>query len=90
MAVDHAEDQHQDPTASRWKPLSFSGVFARHSRDQYKDMIEAHGGTQFRLDIRLHSRRRQYGPGKVSKHQARRSPSRQRDTFLEVVSQPDE
>lgn len=39
------EEQHQQ-TTDKLKDLTFviSGVFARHSRDQYKEMIELNGG----------------------------------------------
>ncbi len=40
-----SEDQHQH-TTDKLKDLTFviSGVFTKHSRDQYKDMIELNGG----------------------------------------------
>lgn len=72
------------------KSIIISGVFARHSRDEYKNMIVAHGGK----NVGSISKKTDYvlagenmGPSKLEKAQKLGIPVIDEDTFLEMISQ---
>ncbi len=92
MAVDHTE-QASGSDRLAGKTFVISGVFARHSRDQYKDMIEAHGGRNSgsiskKTDFILAGDN--MGPAKYEKASKLGIPIINEDTFLEMINQPDE
>lgn len=70
------------------KSIVISGVFARHSRDEYKAMIEAHGGK----NVGSISKKTDYvlagenmGPAKLEKAQKLGIPIINEDTFLTMI-----
>lgn len=72
------------------KTFVISGVFARHSRDEYKAMIEAHGGK----NVGSISKKTDYvlagenmGPAKLEKAGKLGIPIINEDQFLEMISQ---
>lgn len=71
------------------KSIVISGVFAHHSRDQYKAMIEAHGGKNVgsiskKTDFILAGEN--MGPAKLEKAQKLGVPIVSEDEFLAMVS----
>ena len=72
------------------KTFVISGVFARHSRDEYKTMIEAHGGK----NVGSISKKTDYvlagenmGPAKLEKAGKLGIPIINEDQFLEMIKQ---
>lgn len=72
------------------KSIVISGVFAKHSRDQYKAMIEAHGGK----NVGSISKKTDYvlagdnmGPAKLEKAAKLGIPVIDEDTFLSMLPQ---
>lgn len=72
------------------KTFVISGVFARHSRDEYKAMIEAHGGK----NVGSISKKTDYvlagenmGPAKLEKAGKLGIPIINEDQFLEMINQ---
>lgn len=70
------------------KSLVISGVFARHSREEYKKMIEAHGGK----NVSSISKKTDYvlagenmGPAKLEKAGKLGIPIIDEDTFLKMI-----
>ncbi len=88
MAV--AEDIAAEPVSDvlAGKAFVISGVFARHSRDEYKAMIEAHGGK----NVGSISKKTDYilagenmGPAKLEKAQQLGIPIIDENQFLEMI-----
>lgn len=88
MAV--AEDIAAGPVSDvlAGKAFVISGVFARHSRDEYKAMIEAHGGK----NVGSISKKTDYilagenmGPAKLEKAQKLGIPIIDENQFLEMI-----
>lgn len=88
MAV--AEDITAGPIsdALAGKSIVISGVFSKHSRDEYKAMIEAHGGK----NVGSISKKTDYvlagenmGPAKLEKAQKLGIPIINEDTFLAMI-----
>ncbi len=72
------------------KSFVISGVFSRHSRDEYKAMIEAHGGK----NVGSISKKTDYilagenmGPSKLEKAQKLGIPIINEDEFLSMIGQ---
>lgn len=72
------------------KSIVISGVFARHSRDEYKAMIEKHGGK----NVGSISKKTSFilagdnmGPSKLEKAQALNIPIMNEDEFLAMVGE---
>lgn len=70
------------------KSIIISGVFSHHSRDEYKKMIEAHGGK----NVGSISKKTDYvlagenmGPAKLEKAQKLGIPIIDEDTFLKMI-----
>lgn len=89
MAV--AEDIAAGPVsdALAGKSIVISGVFAKHSRDEYKEMIEAHGGK----NVGSISKKTDYvlagenmGPAKLEKAQKLGIPIINEDDFLAMIN----
>lgn len=71
------------------KSIVISGVFARHSRDEYKDMIEKHGGK----NVGSISKKTDYvlagdnmGPAKLEKASKLGIPIIDENTFLDMIN----
>ncbi|MCH5219446.1 MAG: NAD-dependent DNA ligase LigA [Muribaculaceae bacterium] len=71
------------------KSIIISGVFSHHSRDEYKKMIEAHGGK----NVGSISKKTDYvlagdnmGPAKLEKAQKLGIPIIDEDTFLKMIA----
>ena len=88
MAV--AEDIAAGPVSDALEGKSFviSGVFSKHSRDEYKALIEAHGGK----NVGSISKKTDYvlagenmGPAKLEKAQKLGIPIINEDTFLTMI-----
>lgn len=80
---------HTDKLAG--KSIVISGVFAQHSRNEYKAMIEQHGGTNVssisnRTSFILAGR--DMGPAKLEKAKKLGVPIVDEDTFLEMIESP--
>ena len=80
-------DKLQDKSM-QGKSIVISGVFARHSRDEYKAMIEKHGGK----NVGSISKKTSFilagdnmGPSKLEKAQALNIPIMDEDEFLAMV-----
>ncbi len=74
------------------KSIVISGVFNHHSREDYKKMIEAHGGKNVgsisaKTDYVLAGEN--MGPSKLEKAQKLGIPIINEDQFLEMVDKPD-
>ena len=72
------------------KSIVISGVFTRHSRDEYKAMIEKHGGK----NVGSISKKTSFilagdnmGPSKLEKAQALNIPIMNEDEFLAMVGE---
>ena len=70
------------------KSFVISGVFSRHSRDQYKEMIELNGGKNLssisgKTDYVLAGDN--MGPSKLEKASKLGIPIIDEDTFLEMI-----
>jgi len=83
-------DEQQQGGSEKLKDLTFviSGVFAKHSRDQYKDMIELHGGK----NSSSISKKTSYilagdnmGPEKLKKAESLGVPIIDEDTFWKMI-----
>jgi DNA ligase (NAD+) len=83
-------EEQQQGGSEKLKDLTFviSGVFAKHSRDQYKDMIELHGGK----NSSSISKKTSYilagdnmGPEKLKKAESLGVPIIDEDTFLKMI-----
>jgi len=85
-----AEDSDADTgTQLAGKSIVISGVFAHHSRDEYKQMIERHGGK----NVGSISRKTDFvlagenmGPAKLEKARTLGIPVIDEDTFLEMLN----
>ena len=80
---------HTDKLAG--KSIVISGVFAQHSRNEYKAMIEQHGGTNVSSISSKTSfilAGRDMGPAKLEKAQKLGVPIVDEDTFLEMIESP--
>lgn len=80
---------HTDKLAG--KSVVISGVFAQHSRNEYKAMIEQHGGTNVSSISSKTSfilAGRDMGPAKLEKAQKLGVPIVDEDTFLEMIESP--
>ncbi len=87
MSTDYVEAEKGDALAG--KSFVISGVFARHSRDEYKAMIEANGGR----NVSGISKKTDYvlagenmGPAKLEKATALGIPVIDEEQFLEMIS----
>lgn len=72
------------------KAIIISGVFARHSRDEYKKIIEQHGGK----NVSSISRKTDYvlagenmGPAKLEKAKSLNIPILDEETFLRMIGE---
>lgn len=83
-------EEQQQGGSEKLKDLTFviSGVFAKHSRDQYKDMIELHGGK----NSSSISKKTSYilagdnmGPEKLKKAESLGVPIIDEDAFLKMI-----
>lgn len=90
MAVDSAIAAGPLSDTLAGKTFVISGVFARHSRDEYKAMIEAHGGK----NVGSISKKTDYvlagenmGPAKLEKAGKLGIPIINEDQFLEMINQ---
>ena len=90
MAVDSAIAAGPLSDTLAGKTFVISGVFARHSRDEYKAMIEAHGGK----NVGSISKKTDYvlagenmGPAKLEKAGKLGIPIINEDQFLEMIKQ---
>ena len=70
------------------KSIVISGTFSKHSRDEYKDMIERHGGK----NVSSISKKTDYllagenmGPAKLQKATSLDIPIIDEDTFLKMI-----
>ncbi|MCD6019083.1 MAG: ligase Lig [Bacteroidetes bacterium] len=84
-------EEQQQGGSDKLKDLTFviSGVFAKHSRDQYKDMIELHGGKNSGSISKKTSfvlAGDNMGPEKLKKAQSLGVKLITEDEFLEMVS----
>ena len=80
---------HTDKLAG--KSIVISGVFAQYSRNEYKAMIEQHGGTNVSSISSKTSfilAGRDMGPAKLEKAQKLGVPIVDEDTFLEMIESP--
>ena len=80
---------HTDKLAG--KSIVISGIFAQHSRNEYKAMIEQHGGTNVSSISSKTSfilAGRDMGPAKLEKAQKLGVPIVDEDTFLEMIESP--
>lgn len=80
---------HTDKLAD--KSIVISGVFAQHSRNEYKAMIEQHGGTNVSSISSKTSfilAGRDMGPAKLEKAQKLGVPIVDEDTFLGMIESP--
>lgn len=80
---------HTDKLAG--KSIVISGVFAQHSRNEYKAMIEQHGGTNVSSISSKTSfilAGRDMGPAKLEKAQKLGVPIVDEDTFLGMIESP--
>lgn len=87
MSTDYVEAEKGDALAG--KSFVISGVFARHSRDEYRAMIEANGGR----NVGSISKKTDYvlagenmGPAKLEKATALGIPVIDEEQFLEMIS----
>lgn len=87
LAVDSSESA-QVSDRLQGKSIVISGVFTHHSRDEYKAMIEAHGGK----NVGSISKKTDYvfagenmGPAKLEKAQKLGIPIIDEDTFLDMI-----
>ena len=90
IQTEMAEDGNQAPAsdALAGKSVVISGVFARHSRDEYKSMIERHGGKNVgsiskKTDFVLAGEN--MGPAKLEKARSLGIPVISEDEFLEMI-----
>lgn len=86
LAEDHSAEPLSDALAG--KTFVISGVFARHSRDEYKNMIERHGGKNAgsiskKTDYVLAGEN--MGPAKLEKAQKLGVAIIDEDTFLAML-----
>ncbi len=87
-----AEEQDMSAYSDKLKDKSIviSGVFAHHSRDEYKDLIEKHGGK----NVGSISKKTSFilagdnmGPSKLEKAKALNIPIVNEDKFLEMIGE---
>ena len=90
IQTEMAEDGNQAPAsdALAGKSVVISGVFAKHSRDEYKSMIERHGGKNVgsiskKTDFVLAGEN--MGPAKLEKARSLGIPVISEDEFLEMI-----
>lgn len=90
IQTEMAEDGNQAPAsdALAGKSVVISGVFTRHSRDEYKSMIERHGGKNVgsiskKTDFVLAGEN--MGPAKLEKARSLGIPVISEDEFLEMI-----
>lgn len=88
MAVPDGTDAGPLSDALAGKTFVISGVFAKHSRDEYKTIIEAHGGKNAgsiskKTDYVLAGEN--MGPAKLEKATKLGVPVISEDTFLEMI-----
>ena len=88
IAEDEVAEKASDILAG--KTFVISGVFAKHSRDEYKAMIEAHGGKNSgsiskKTDYILAGEN--MGPAKLEKAQKLGVPIIDEDKFLTMIGE---
>ena len=90
LAIDEEEDAEGKTDLLAGKTFVISGVFARHSRDEYKAMIERNGGK----NVGSISKKTDYvlagenmGPAKLEKATALGIPIIDEDIFLAMIGQ---
>lgn len=90
LAIDEDEDAEGKTDLLAGKTFVISGVFARHSRDEYKALIERNGGK----NVGSISKKTDYvlagenmGPAKLEKATALGIPIIDEDTFLAMIGQ---
>lgn len=83
-----SSDEQERSTKLEGKSIVISGVFAKHSRDQYKEMIELNGGK----NIGSISKKTSFvlagenmGPAKLEKAQSLGIPIYNEDEFLQMI-----
>lgn len=88
MSMPNVDDERRSDRLAG-KSIVISGVFAHHSRDQYKEMIEQHGGK----NVGSISKKTDYvlagdnmGPAKLEKANKLGVPIIDEDTFLKMIS----
>ena len=91
MSVDKIEGATRSD-ALAGKSIVISGVFARHSRDEYKELIELHGGK----NVASISKKTDYvlagdnmGPSKLEKATKLGIPIIDENRFLEMIGEKD-
>lgn len=90
LAIDEEEDAEGKTDLLAGKTFVISGVFARHSRDEYKAMIERNGGK----NVGSISKKTDYllagenmGPAKLEKARSLGIPIIDEDAFLGMIGQ---
>ncbi len=85
-----AEDESEHSNRLEGKSIVISGTFAHHSRDEYKALIEKHGGK----NVGSISKKTDYvlagenmGPAKLEKANSLGIPIIDEDTFLSMISE---
>lgn len=88
MSMPKVDDERRSDRLAG-KSIVISGVFTHHSRDQYKEMIEQHGGK----NVGSISKKTDYvlagdnmGPAKLEKANKLGVPIIDEDTFLKMIS----
>ena len=88
MSMPEGHDAGPKSDKLQGKTFVISGVFSHHSRDEYKAMIEAHGGK----NVGSISKKTDYvlagenmGPAKLEKAQKLQIPIINEDTFLAMI-----
>lgn len=89
MEVAKKNNSVPSSNALEGKSIVISGVFAKHSRDQYKEMIELHGGKNVgsissKTDFVLAGEN--MGPAKLEKANKLGIPVIDEDTFLQMIN----
>ena len=90
LAIDEEEDAEGKTDLLAGKTFVISGVFARHSRDEYKAMIERNGGKNVgsiskKIDYVLAGEN--MGPAKLEKARSLGIPIIDEDAFLAMIGQ---
>ena len=92
VQMEIAEDHSSAPVSDTLSGKSFviSGVFSHHSRDEYKNMIERHGGK----NVGSISKKTDYvlagenmGPAKLEKAEKLGIPIISEDDFLKMIEE---
>ena len=89
FAVDEESTEARSETL-KGLSIVISGVFEKHSRDEYKNMIEMHGGKNVGSVSKSTSfilAGANMGPSKLEKAQILNVPLKSEDEFLEMIGE---